>query len=316
MIVRRTTIRLTLMFTAIMLAVVALAFVGIYVFAAFAFDFDAVSTDTGIVNEDAVDHALENLRDVLLISYAVLLVVSPIVSWAMARLALGPLRRSYEVQSQFIDATSHEFRTPLGILMGEMSWALLKRRSVDQYEESLRTSLETVESLSHLTEQLLLLSRDDRVELASSRERLPLAEVAAEAAELAIREHDAEGRVALNFEDDVDVLVSHDLMVSAVRNLIDNSLKYSGPEGQVTVAVAHHGNSALLAVTDDGPGLSRSDSDRAFERFWRAPAVADITGHGMGLPLVRSIVSAHGGKAELKGIDGGGAIATITLDAA
>ncbi|WP_084125341.1 sensor histidine kinase KdpD [Demequina sp. NBRC 110054] len=316
MIVRQTTVRLTLAFTAIMLAVVALAFVGIYVFATFAFDFDVVSTDTGVASEDAVDHSLANLRDVLLVSYAVLLVVSPIVSWAMARLALGPLRRSYEVQSQFVDATSHEFRTPLGILMGEMSWALLKRRTVDEYEESLRTSLETVESLSHLTEQLLLLSRDDRVELTSARERLPLAEIAAEATELAIREHDAEGRVALKFEDDVDVRVSRDLMVSAVRNLIDNGVKYSGPDGRVTVRVSRRGGSAFLTVTDDGPGLTHADAEKAFERFWRAPNSAAIAGHGMGLPLVRSIVSAHGGKADLKGVDGGGAIATITLDAA
>ncbi|WP_062461787.1 sensor histidine kinase [Demequina soli] len=315
MIVRRTTVRLALAFTGILLAVVAVAFVGIYVFATLAFDFDVVATDAG-AGGDAVTHALASLRSVLLTSYAVIAVASPLVSWAMARLALRPLRRSYEVQAQFVDAASHEFRTPLGILMGEMSWALLRRRSLDDYERSLRTSLETVESLSHLTDQLLLLSRDDQVELAASRERVPLAEIAAEAVVLAAREHDAAGRVTLEADDDATVLVSHDLMVSAARNLLDNALKYSAPDGRVRVRTARRGRTATLTVVDDGRGLSPADARKAFERFWRSPAATDVPGHGLGLPLVRSIAEAHGGRVELRGDAHGGAIATLTLPTA
>ncbi|WNM23909.1 sensor histidine kinase [Demequina capsici] len=315
MIVRRTTARLTFTFTAIMLAVLAVAFVGIYVFATFAFDFDVVTTDNGLSNDGAVTHALDSLRTVLLLAYLAVALALPFVSWAMARLALRPLRRSYEVQAQFVDATSHEFRTPLGILLGELSWALLKRRTAAEYEESIRTSLETVESLSHLTDQLLLLSRDDRVELASGRERLPLSEIAAEAADLASRADGAADRLHIEAGDDVDVLVSRDLMVSAVRNLIDNALKFSGPDGTVTVRASRHGSAAVLTVSDDGPGLTKTDANRAFERFWRAPATSHIAGHGMGLPLVRSIVEAHGGRAELTGHPGGGATARINLDA-
>lgn len=315
MIVRRTTLRLTLTFTAIVLGFLAVAFVGVYGFASVAFDFDVITTDAGASNEDAVARALESLRDVLIIAYVAALVLVPVLSWFMARLALRPLRRSYEIQAQFVDATSHEFRTPLGILMGELSWAALRKRTVAEYQESIRSSLETVEGLAHLTEQLLLLSRDAGADLAEGRERLPLAEIAAEAADLASREHRSEARITLLDPADVEVSVSRDLMVSAVRNLVDNALKYAGPDGRVTIAVERSGGSAILTVCDNGPGLSRADAERAFERFWRAPATAAVKGHGMGLPLVRSIVEAHGGRVTLRSAQDGGTVATVTLDA-
>lgn len=314
MIVRRTTLRLTLAFTGITLVFLAVAFVGIYAFATVAFDFDLVTNDV-TAGEHAVDHALESLRNVLMVSYVAAMLLAPLVSWAMARLALRPLRRSYEIQAQFVDATSHEFRTPLGILMGELSWAALRKRTVAEYQESIRSSLETVEGLAHLTEQLLLLSRDAGADLADGREVVPLAEIAAAAIDLASREGDASARVTLLDPMDVRVNVSRDLMVSAVRNLVDNALKYSGPSGAVTVSVERSGGSAIVTVADDGPGLSRADADRAFERFWRAPATAGVKGHGMGLPLVRSIVEAHGGKVSLRPAPDGGAIASVHLDA-
>ena len=130
---------------------------------------------------DAADHALERLRVGLLLVYGVLILVIPLVSYVMARLALAPVRRNYELQEQFIDAASHEFRTPLGVAVGELSLALTRERSQEEYRIAIARSLEAVDGLSTLTNQLLLLSRGDTASLEAEREVVAVADLLREA---------------------------------------------------------------------------------------------------------------------------------------
>ncbi|WP_296667180.1 HAMP domain-containing sensor histidine kinase [Demequina sp.] len=311
MIVRRTLARLTVAYSVIQLVLFAVAALAIYVFVSITFDFDVVETDTpsGI---DAADHALSRLRVALVVVYAALVVVVPVVSYLMARVALAPLRRSYESQQQFVDATSHEFRTPLGVIIGELSLALMRPRAAAEYREAIEASLGAAEGLAALTNQLLLLSRDDPESLVEERTSLEVEALLAEAAE-AVRSGDPSVEVAVAPCPGLTVEGSRELLVHALRNVIDNARKYGASPAGITVEALGQGAHVDIAVTDRGPGLTAADVDRAFDRFWRAPAARGVSGHGLGLSLVRQIVDAHGGRVRIDSAPGTGTTVTLSL---
>ncbi len=90
------------------------------------------------------------------------------------------------------------------------------------------------------------------------------------------------------------LLGDHGLLVRMLANVVDNAIKFSPAGGKVTIDIATKGNSHILTVSDEGPGLSDDIRERAFERFARGAATAQIPGHGLGLSLVRAIAIRHG----------------------
>ena len=91
-----------------------------------------------------------------------------------------------------------------------------------------------------------------------------------------------------------------------LRNLVDNSLRYTQPGGRVTVRIARQNGEVLLEVLDNGPGLAPAERERVFERFFRGAAVT-ASGSGLGLSIVQRIVDAHGARVALgEGLEGRG----------
>ncbi|MBM7279094.1 ATP-binding protein [Gordonia rubripertincta] len=101
-----------------------------------------------------------------------------------------------------------------------------------------------------------------------------------------------------------------------VSNLLANALRHTPDEAQVRVAVGQEGTDAVITVSDDGPGMTRQDADRAFERFHRADTSrtrAEGGGSGLGLSIVDELVRAHGGTVSLTTAPGQGATFTVRL---
>jgi signal transduction histidine kinase len=90
------------------------------------------------------------------------------------------------------------------------------------------------------------------------------------------------------------------------ENLIGNALKFTGPGGQVTVGAARREAGVLFWVADTGRGMTREDQARAFDRFWQASAHSGRLGAGLGLPITKGIVEAHGGRIWLESAPGRG----------
>ncbi len=302
MIFRTATFRLTLLFTTVLLALMAVLSVGVYVYVVSTFDFDPLVSTEAIGG--VAEQSFLQLRRALIGGFVVMAVVAPIVSFGLVRMVLRPMRRSFTEQQNFVDDASHELRTPLAVIQGELELALTRRRRGEEYRRAIRGALDSTEHLITLTSDLLLLARGDLRSLSSSFGPVDLADIATASAERYQRQHiaRAEATPAIQLScptHPVLVAGSRDLLLRAAANLVDNAVKFAMPGTAVQVRVEADGERARLVTVNGAAELRPQDRARVFDRFWRAPEARSTPGHGLGLALVRQIMEAHHGFATL-----------------
>ena len=308
MIFRQATRRLTAAFTAILLMLFAGFALGIYFFVTGTFDYDTVASN-GIEAVDAAEQGFATLRTALIVGYLVLLVIVPILSFGMARLVLAPVRRSYDRQQAFVDDASHEFRTPLAIIQGELELALTRRRTPSEYETAITTSLDEVEHLTALTGDLLLLARGNDTELRSAFTPVDMSSIVRKA----VGASGAHVNVTTRDGEEPVVLGAEDLLIRAVGNVLDNAAKFSGESKPISLDLHSRGDKIHLDIRDEGPGMTSATLDHIFDRFWRAEESRTLPGHGLGLALVKQICVAHHGSISVDSALGHGTTVKIVL---
>ena len=313
MIFRRATIRLTVAFTAVQLLLFAAFAVGVYIFVTGTFDFDSAEHD-GEAAVSTAEQGFAALRNGLIVSYAALLLIVPAVSYVMARLALRPVKLSYERQERFVDGASHELRTPLSIIQGELELVTSRTRTVAEYEQAIAIALEEIGSLTHLTDDLLLLSH--------SAGRYPRAEIVTCSlndlvVEAAKRRNSPRGPESAQLTVDLgraaSVSVARPLMLRAIINLIDNALKFTPQSGTINVRTEIIGGTPVVSVADTGIGMDPHATAHATDRFWRADDARTRPGHGVGLALVSQIMDAHDGGIEITSATGVGTVVRLVF---
>jgi len=199
-----------------------------------------------------------------------------------------------ETQQGFIANASHELRSPITTLLGELSFALRRDRDAASYRESIAEALASARQLKVLSEELLALARIGASE--PVRERVPISAVASAALESSRSAAQARG-VALEAACDEAAVQGHagDLQ-RMLRNLVENAIRHSPSGGLVRIEAHQDAEHAHLRVSDEGPGVPLEVRERIFEPFFRLAADrADGTGAGLGLAIGRSIARAHGG---------------------
>ncbi|TFB75860.1 HAMP domain-containing histidine kinase [Cryobacterium glaciale] len=309
---RRALVRLTVTYTIVQLVLFAAFAVGIYIFVTGTFDIDAAESDgAGALN--AAEQGFANLRSGLIVLYAILLVLIPSASFLMARAALAPLQKSYDLQQRFVDGASHEMRSPLSIIQGELELALLTPRTPAEYERAMHTALDAVGGLTQLTNDLLLLSRGAGAELKRTYELVDLNELVRLDMDARGSSPDDAARLHVNMGQATVVLGSPVLLARALSNLIDNALKFSAPPSIVTVSTDIHNSTCTVTVRDSGMGMDDHDLKHAFDRFWRSDQARSRPGHGIGLSLVQQIIHAHDGRITITSQIGVGTTVTVKL---
>lgn len=229
---------------------------------------------------------------------------------------LGRIEHGFEAQRRFTADASHELRSPLSRLRTELEVALRRPRDASDYVDTMRSCVEEVQRLTLLVDELLVLARLD-----AGQERGPadtvslntLAEEAIRRMEPVAREHQV--RIVLDPAPPVTAAVARGPATLVLANLLDNAVKFSTPEGCITVHLATEGAHAVMSVADQGPGISVSELPYLFERFFRGSAArAGVpSGVGLGLALSQAIVHAHGGRIDAANRPGGGALFTVRL---
>jgi signal transduction histidine kinase len=228
---------------------------------------------------------------------------------------LGRLERSFEAQRQFVANASHELRTPLARQRALVQYALGDDQpSLDGWRSTFERVLAAEEQQERLLGALLTLARGEQG--LQRVEPVDLAEVTDAA--LRSRHQDIE---AAGLHLDVHlaptpVLGDPQLLERLAANLIDNATRYNIPAGVIEVTTEGRLGEAVLRVTNSGPSIPAPDIDRLFEPFQRLPErSARGEGWGLGLSIVRAIVTAHAGVVHARARQAGGLMVEVRIPA-
>jgi two-component system heavy metal sensor histidine kinase CusS len=209
---------------------------------------------------------------------------------------LERLEDSFERLGDFSVDLAHELRTPLASVLGRNQALLLQKRTADEYREAIECNIETMERLSALVSDMLFLARAERAPSALSYERVDLREEVERLIEFlgVIAE---ERGVALTVRGDATAMADRGMLRRAISNLLTNAIRHSPDGDRIEIVLENSARSVCVSVVDHGPGLTREQSRRVFDRFYRAdPSRArDSGGTGLGLAIARTIMRMHAG---------------------
>lgn len=229
---------------------------------------------------------------------------------------IGRLRSSFNQIKQFSIDASHELRTPLTIMRGEVELALHSSKTPDEYRRVLASNLEEIIRMSAIVENLLTLSKADlgRVELQEEDVHLHelLRDLFEDSEVLAEKKHIT---VTLRRAEEVTVKGDKVRIRQLLLNLIDNAIKYTPENGDVSLELGKVNGMATLAVRDSGIGIPAEEIPRIFDRFYRVDKARSraMGGSGLGLSIAKWIAEAHGGKIEVQSQPQKGSTFTVYL---
>ncbi|QJC22140.1 sensor histidine kinase [Arcanobacterium buesumense] len=210
--------------------------------------------------------------------------------------------RLEETRRDFVSNISHELKTPIGgikLLAETIGTISDDADQVRHFAASLETE---TDRLAQLVQEIIQLSRLQESDALTDPQLVSVDDVVAEA----LRRTDVEAHarhidLVSGGESGIEILGDEVLLITAVRNLLDNAVRYSHPYSRVSVVVSRHNNQVSIAVIDTGIGISDEAQERVFERFYRGDEARsrETGGTGLGLSIVKHIVHDHGGEVKL-----------------
>lgn len=209
---------------------------------------------------------------------------------------LERLEESIKEQRSFLKNASHELKTPLAVIIGDIDVALSRPRDQDAYISLLRSLKKDTLHLNSIVEGLLLLSG---LKIAGEHKTTPLSidDILWNVLEKVQAEYPASS-VTVDFgameqhQQLLTVSGNKELLFIALSNVVDNAVKYSQPE-PVSIVVKETGNQLHIIITDKGPGIREAERELIFELFYRSNQTRHISGHGIGLHLTRQILNLY-----------------------
>jgi two-component system heavy metal sensor histidine kinase CusS len=230
---------------------------------------------------------------------------------------LDRLEESFEQISRFSADIAHDLRTPVNNIRGEAEVALARARTVDEYRDVLESSLEEAVRLSELIGDLLFLARAESPLTHLHRQQVDVHELLG-----IVRDYyeatASDGGVSLvNAADAEPITADLDraLMLRAVSNLVSNAIAHTPSGGSVTIAASATDAEIRIKISDSGIGIPAEALPRVFDRFFRVDPSRSKTsgGTGLGLAIVQSIMTLHGGSAEIASQLGQGTCVTLRM---
>jgi signal transduction histidine kinase len=230
---------------------------------------------------------------------------------------LSRLEASFVAQRNFIANASHEMRTPLTAISGQIEVILLKERSKEEYKLAVESVLQDIHKLNKLANRLLLLAQTGTDAPEANFKAVRVDDILWEARTDLIKMKpgyaiDVDLDETITDLEELQVSGSDILLKTLVLNLMENGCKYSDNH-TVKVSLGIRGRSICLSFTDNGIGISESDMKQIFEPFFRSNSIRNRDGHGIGLSLVKRICDLHKGSINVKSELGKGSVFTVTI---
>lgn len=240
-------------------------------------------------------------------------------AYVLAGIALYPIRKAMEKQRQFIANVAHELRTPLSVMRAETEVTMLQGMTATHnvLMETIASNLEEIDRMSKITKFLLDFSHLESRLATLELSRVDLAAVVVKAVRF-MQKFAAERHVALHTGHLAHVVIREGnatALEEMIVNLLKNALNYTPPNGAVTVGLARTVyRGAVLTIQDTGIGISDDDAPYLFEPFYRgrnAHTAHEGGGMGLGLTIVKEIVSLHHATITVKSVVGAGTTVSV-----
>jgi len=228
----------------------------------------------------------------------------------------GRLNDSFQRIREFTLHASHELKTPLTVLHGEMEVALGEPSLPSSQRERIASQLDEVQRLSKIVDGLTLLTKADAGQVTLNFAPLAFDEIVRDAfADTEIIAKPSDVSVRLTVCDAVQVRGDRHRLRQLLLNLADNAVKYNGSGGTVEFSLRSAGGHAELKISNTGAGIDPETLPLVFDRFYRGAAGAspEVDGCGLGLSIARWIVQAHNGSISIESISGKLTVVTVRL---
>ncbi len=228
------------------------------------------------------------------------------------------LKRMDSARRAFLADISHELRTPITVIRGEAEVTLRGReRDAEEYKDALQRIVELSMQLGKYVNDLLFLARTETANLQFEWDSLDLTELVASTVE-DFQVMAEESSISVSLEapaQSVWVRGDKQRLRQVLFILGDNACRYSNPEGHIAVALWVDEKEVSFSLTDQGIGIPAQDLERIFDRHFRSQNARSSRddGTGLGLPLAKSILKAHGGRITVTSIENSGSTFTVTL---
>lgn len=251
-----------------------------------------------LANVDSEMAILESVTNTLIGGFLVALIIAAALSYVLARRALKPVLRSWVKQTEFIQNASHELRTPLTIIKTTQELLLDKPNDkVIDHFENIAATIEEADRLSHLSADLLFLTKFDSGANTLNKTKIELDGALRFMAHLYRETVELQDKVfQFSAASNCSIMADEKKIRQLIAIVLDNALKYTHEGDRIQMNSFREGHDAVIEVKDTGIGISKEDAKRAFERFYRADKARSEGGSGLGLAIAFSIVKAHGGK--------------------
>jgi len=229
-----------------------------------------------------------------------------IIMFSLTLYIMFKQKRLSEMKNDFVNNMTHELKTPISTI--SLASQMLNDRSIPDEQKNLGHISRIIQTesrqLGYQVERVLQMAIFDHGELKLKHEAVDMHDIIETVAQNFLLQMDKRGG-KLEFQPEADqTVVTGDLMhlTNVVSNLMENAMKYTSRNPEITISTRNENNSVVVSVADNGIGISKEDQKRIFDKFYRVPTgnVHNVKGFGLGLSYVKLIVEEHGGSIRIK----------------
>jgi signal transduction histidine kinase len=246
-----------------------------------------------------------SLTQALILITIPVLIVSGSIGYLVAKHLLKPVKESYESQERFMQDAAHELRNPLAAIS-----IALQNGGAGENTKLITTLRRQTNRLVGIVEDMLFLERRKSGDKIADTDISVLLHDVLEDLQPAISSRAL--KLKTQIEDEIIIRIDPQDFIKLTRNLLENSIKYSGDNKTITVIMKKTGR-VNLQIIDQGIGIPESEIQSIGERFYRAKNVGKVSGTGLGIAIVNKVLNAYGGKMTISSTLGKGTTVNITL---